>query len=290
MLCVLFAMLAFGWHPQAFAAQTDGSLTLNKAEPNTVFRLYQVETRNEDGTFEVTDDFAGYDVDWDIESPEDMRKVASTLASYVAQDQDDLTPYATETADSSGTAVFSDLPFGLYIAIADDVKTEGKTVLTAPVLAFIPATAEDGSAIYDLQADVKKETRTDQKQISVCKIWSGDTEKTRPKSIEVNLLQDGKVIDTVTLNADNNWQYKWSDLKAGHTYKVTEKSVPSGYKVSITEDKTAFTIKNTKPNTPPPHNPPNIPKTGQLWWPVSILAAVGLLFLCIGILRRRREQ
>lgn len=40
---------------------------------------------------------------------------------------------------------------------------------------------------------------------------------------------------------------------------------------------------------PPPHKIPHkLPQTGQLWWPVPVLAGFGVLFLLIGFLRRRR--
>lgn len=41
------------------------------------------------------------------------------------------------------------------------------------------------------------------------------------------------------------------------------------------------------PNPPTPPTDPRLPKTGLLWWPVPALAAMGLLFLVIGVVRRR---
>lgn len=45
--------------------------------------------------------------------------------------------------------------------------------------------------------------------------------------------------------------------------------------------------KETPKETEPEHDPPGrLPKTGQLWWPVMLLASAGLLFFVIGWLRR----
>ncbi len=44
----------------------------------------------------------------------------------------------------------------------------------------------------------------------------------------------------------------------------------------------------TPPTPPTPHTPPELPQTGQLWWPVPVLACGGLLSLLIGIIVRRR--
>ena len=38
----------------------------------------------------------------------------------------------------------------------------------------------------------------------------------------------------------------------------------------------------TPPGSPPPSEPPGLPQTGQLWWPVPLLVAAGVLLLLIG--------
>ena len=43
-----------------------------------------------------------------------------------------------------------------------------------------------------------------------------------------------------------------------------------------------------KTTTPPPDNPPDVPQTGQLWWPVPILAAAGIFLLILGLRKNRR--
>lgn len=39
--------------------------------------------------------------------------------------------------------------------------------------------------------------------------------------------------------------------------------------------------------TPTPTPPPNLPQTGQLWWPVPLLAGIGLVFLIIGLRKKK---
>ena len=41
--------------------------------------------------------------------------------------------------------------------------------------------------------------------------------------------------------------------------------------------------------TPTPTPPPNLPQTGQLWWPVPLLVGIGLLFLITGLLKRKTQ-
>lgn len=44
------------------------------------------------------------------------------------------------------------------------------------------------------------------------------------------------------------------------------------------------------PDEPDEPDKPIIPQTGQLWWPVMVLAAIGLLFVIIGIGLRRKQN
>ena len=63
-----------------------------------------------------------------------------------------------------------------------------------------------------------------------------------------------------------------------------------GYrKPVIAKDGNTFTITNTcdKSDTT---DKPNLPQSGQLWWPVPILLTTGLLCVVIGLLRRRRAE
>ena len=134
----------------------------------------------------------------------------------------------------------------------------------------------------------------------------------------MQLLRDGKVWDTVTLTAANNWRYTWTGLDSGHRWTVVEKEL-DGYTVEVTREGITYVITNTyteedepepivpdkpSPGTPdiptgPPSEPdypakpeskpsgPKLPQTGQLWWPVPALTAAGLLLIVWGLLRRR---
>ena len=51
-----------------------------------------------------------------------------------------------------------------------------------------------------------------------------------------------------------------------------------------------FVITNRYADAPPPTTTPGggkLPQTGQLWWPVPVLFAVGLALIVLGVARRR---
>ncbi|MGL6198043.1 MAG: Cna B-type domain-containing protein [Lachnospiraceae bacterium] len=71
---------------------------------------------------------------------------------------------------------------------------------------------------------------------TVTKVWydNNNQDGIRPDSITVELLADGVVIDTVTLDASNNWTYTWTGLPTEEnenaiTYDVEEVGTITGY-------------------------------------------------------------
>ncbi len=76
------------------------------------------------------------------------------------------------------------------------------------------------------------------KKFVVKKIWVDDNEAVRPESIKVQLYKNGKAYGrAVTLSADNNWRYVWTDLPDSDkiNWTVKETVVPVGYVASIEE-------------------------------------------------------
>ena len=127
------------------------------------------------------------------------------------------------------------------------------------------------------------------------KVWDDEAGSDRPAEVVVQLLRDGEVYDTVTLNAENNWRYTWSDLDDSYTWTVVEEEC-KGYTVSVERDGITFVVTNTRvtplPTPPGPTDPakPSLPQTGQVWWPVPVLLMCGLLFIIIGLICRRRSD
>ncbi|MCC3866709.1 Cna B-type domain-containing protein [Terrisporobacter mayombei] len=89
-------------------------------------------------------------------------------------------------------------------------------------------------------------TYNEKTNIDVTKKWVGK----ESNSITVNLMADGKKVDSQILNEGNNWKYTFSNLgkyKDGKeiNYTVEEESI-DGYKTEITGDmNSGFVIKNT---------------------------------------------
>ena len=101
--------------------------------------------------------------------------------------------------------------------------------------------------------------------ITVNKKWSNDAGYKRPKYALATLYSGDKAIETVRLDASNGWSYSWKKLPAGGNWHVLESSVPAGYTPVYSATGDVVTITNTA----------RLIQTGQLNWPVPVLAGLG---------------
>ena len=118
---------------------------------------------------------------------------------------------------------------------------------------------------------------------------------------------DKSVKAKTTLKATEDSVLKFSDLEVG-LYLITQSTASTGYSImdpfliSIPgkeTEKDRYNVnaspkmgKIQKETTPPPkdNTPPSggkLPQTGQLWWPVAVLLAAGVILLVVGVFRRR---
>ena len=105
--------------------------------------------------------------------------------------------------------------------------------------------------------------------VTVKKAWNdaNNQDGIRPASVTVNLLANGKVVQTATLTANDNWTATWANLPVYQngkqvTYTIVEAKVPAGYQSMVSQNGTTFTVTNThQPKTPgdTPKRTPNVP-------------------------------
>ena len=198
--------------------------------------------------------------------------------------------YTEKAADDTGTVTFDQLPCGAYLIVP--ISIADGYLIPSPFIVSIPTKDEkNGTWAYQIHATPKTEddTSTDTTSIAVKKQWRDNG--TTPNSVTVSLLKDSVVVDTVSLNAQNNWYHKWDQLDKSHVWHVVETDVPAGYEVSYVASQMTVTITNTRTEnttTTTPTNPTTsttkpdqLVQTGQLNWPIPILLIVGLLLISL---------
>ncbi|MED0988187.1 Cna B-type domain-containing protein, partial [Bacillus paramycoides] len=90
-------------------------------------------------------------------------------------------------------------------------------------------------------------TKVGETKVEGTKTWNDNNATDRPSSVKVDLLQNGKVVDTKEVTAATNWKYTFEKLQAydtnGVAYIYTVKEQPvDGYKSEVH----GYDITNTK--------------------------------------------
>jgi len=240
------------------------------------FKLYRVADINEFAQFELLPGFAGFSGDINnLESAGDWIAAAEELQLMVAS----MAPDAVANSDADGLVVFDDIKTGLYLITGMPVVIGEWTYSFTPFMLSIPTRDMADNWVYDVFSDVKLRKAPAFLDIDVVKIWDDlGHESDRPNLIYVDLYCDGEPIAVAMLHAGNSWSHTFTHLPSNHLYTVKERQVPQWYEVSYEDINGVLVIRNTHQNDTTPVPP--IPTTGQLWWPVPILAGAGML-LCI---------
>lgn len=292
LICLPLTVLARG----PIEIERKASLTINYPCAGAAFQLYRVAYVSAYGEYSLSEQFSGYPLSLEQADQAGWRAVAATLSGYVARDQ--LTPLQEGITDAHGKIVFTELTPGLYLLIGKSCMDGDYRYTSDPFLIALPELDADETWLYDVSASPKYvwEAVPDTTELKAVKIWQDDENAgTRPDSIEIQLLCNGTVWDTVTLNEKNSWRHKWEKLDGSYTWQLVEKEVPDGYTVTIQMDGGIFIITNTIQDDPPapekPQTParPLLPQTGVLWWPVGVLVLGGMLLLLGDCIRRKNK-
>ncbi len=228
----------------------------------TAYRVADAVSKNDNLAFTFTEAFASFGG-----APEDLQSAqdAKSLAAFAKENGVSGTKAVT---DEDGGAVFNELPLGLYLV----VQTNSVAAFSScsPFLVFLPA-EENGAWVYEIDATPKTDV-TQLVEITVKKIWNdGNDASARPNSITVNLYDGSTRVKSADLNSSNSWSCTWEQMPKSDSYSVAEDDV-SGYAASYSRDGYIFTVTNT----------PKLVQTGQLNWPVPVLAFCGAVLFALG--------
>lgn len=235
--------------------------------------VYYVATVCMDGNgnlcYVYTDAFENGGID--IQDP----SLATKLDVFVSENQ---IPAVKITTDETGTATCSDLALGLYF-VRQTGEVEGFAPC-APFVVTVPVKNTDG-LVYHVNASPKTEAAK-LTAITIKKVWNTDASTAVADQVTVRLMKNETVVETAVLNAENNWQVTYTDMPESDAYRVEEVDVPKGFTATYQQNGYVFTVTNTAA----------LIQTGQLVWPIPVLAMGGVVFIAVGILllQKKRKQ
>lgn len=329
LICMLASvfMISGGISFKAKADDTGSAELICRYEDETLagmnWRIYYAGTRSGD-QYILDGAFSDYRITHGDLTAETLTTLASTLANYAVLDN--IVPDASGITDQNGSVNFTGLAPGFYLVAGDKLKIDNGTYAPAPIIIEIGESnanivAYPKFTYYDVLG-------ADTIRMRVRKIWeNGDDNVTiaDDASVDVEIYSDSKLVETVTLSKNNNWTYTW-DGDSSVTWSVLEVNIPENYTVAYRSNDSQFVVVNTfEPDVPiittttttssvtgttttgtgitsttakpagttTAKSVTKLPQTGQLWWPVPILALGGMIFVGVGfclISRSKKED
>lgn len=243
---------------EAVDVNRDCSLTLEYSQDiykfsNENIKIYRIAEAFPDGSFQLVEPFKSYPIGiHGITQQDEWKKLATTLTGYISADK--LTPYKQMQTDADGRVKFTGLETGLYMVEGFKTGTMAGVYTYESFLTYLPAFGDGNSLNYDVAAKPKCSYEPyppkEEVEYKLLKLWNDvDNAENRPTSISVDIMKNGILVETVSLNAGNNWSHSWKCDDLSAVWTVAESSVPDGYEVSVAQGENSFTVTNTW--TPP---------------------------------------
>ena len=201
-------------------------------------------------------------------------KLSVKLEAFV---QEHAIPAERLVTDARGSVSFANLPLGLYFVMQTNTVAG-----YAPCTSFLVTVRnyDTSGYVYDVNASPKTDIvrLTD---ITIKKVWNTDASASEAESVTIQLLRDGVVVETAILNEQNHWQVTYTNMPESDAYSIVEVHVPKGFTATYSQNGYTFTVTNST----------TLIQTGQLIWPIPVLAMAGLCLITAGaiVLRKTRN-
>lgn len=320
-ICMM--IMLFPLSVSAASAGDASGFEIHYPEADADIVIYRIANYKGDGHYDMCSPFDEYvdkirfleeaEQNLDDLSTSTLMQLAVTLKTYVIADG--LPPDFWVITDFNGDVVIPDIEQGLYLVFGEKIEMNGTIYTASPILIAITEDVSLSDENLKLDFSSKIAPLNINGECRVLKIWKDDgNEGYRPEEIGVTLYKDGTVYDQKILSEDNNWEYMWTNLEVGPEWIVAEDNIPDDYKVSYELGINYIAVENEyssdepeepetpdnpdepeKPETPDTSGGKNpsggrLPQTGQLWWPVPILAILGIGFFTVGWIKRNRGE
>lgn len=286
--------------------------------------LYKVGFRTEDD-YVFDGDFAKYPVtlgersqstnEWDAET---LADAAESLRRYAIADK---IPYIAEgITDLNGNVTFSNLENGLYLAVGKELYKNGMFFTSTASFIEVNSAVEENITAYpkiSIQMILPNTSLEEAERFTVKKVWRNNSDQPVDRSvvIKADIYCDNEFYESIELSEKNNWKYQWI-TEEFHEWFVVEREIPDDYTVAYKSNETQYLIVNTLIKTSNDINKQTtttltdnttvttthttattvttttiskLPQTGQLWWPVPLMALSGLVLIGIGFRLSKRN-
>ncbi len=255
---------------------------------NTNIKIYHIASITKDFQYNLSSKFSSYPIKINgLKTDVELNTLKQTIDSYIIADNiEELASYSI----TNNQVNINNLKPGLYFIKTNKIDTKDYTLIFDSFLLNLPELTSDGTWNYNLEVYPKIEEYTPKYEditYTVTKEWI-DNPNTRPKSIEIEIYEDGILVDSHILSSKNNWTYNWITKDDGSTWTVVERNIPKNYNVSITNKNKNFIIINKDSNYKE-ENPKTLDNI-NLYFYLLISASIGLILLTISFIINKKLE
>lgn len=241
--------------------------TNDKKIPNVEISIYHIKSVS------IKDNKLVYTYNENIQDcKEDLNDLPRVINKCIIN----IEPLQSKLTNNEGQVKFEDLDLGLYL-VKQTNEIKGYSSIEE-FLVNIPQDI-DNKWIYDIEA-LPKTDITRLMDIIVEKKWNVIDNENTPNYVTIELLKNNLVIDTITLNKDNNWTHTWKQIEESDEYSVKEINIPKEYTPTYRQEGNKFIVTNTK----------TLVQTGQNTLIIELLIIIGLGLITIGIIYDKKHH
>ena len=274
---LLLLLLPVTVQAQSFDPGRKGSISVTLTSgsektpvPNAELAVYHVASTALNSSNQLSYAYTG--AFKDCEFPLDDPELTEKLETFIGEEKPEAQKMVT---DSTGKATCSNLPLGLYFVMQQG--TAGEFEPCSPFLVTVPVQQEDGFT-YDVNASPKMEA-AQLVTVTIKVIWNTDSSTKIPGSVTVQLMNHGTVVKTAVLSAENDWFISYDGMPKSDGYSIGQEKVPQGFTPTYSQESPYdFVVTYTA----------SLAETGQLVWPIPVLAILGLVLLATGAILLRK--
>lgn len=222
-------------------------------------------------------------------------------AAYFAVCQSGQAPVASAVTNELGCAAFHGMEDGNYLVVGRPYRIGDQICEPEMCMVTFPVKDKDGNVLANAEIMPKFVMRDDDAvEYNLVILWNDNAYSGRPEEVKVSLYRNEVLHTVLTVKREGNparsaatdigynWRYSWTEDDPTAVWTVAEE-VPAEYTATYERDGNTFIITNTR-ETSADSDGSKLPQTGQLWWPVPVLAILGMIFFLLGYIRRKESQ
>ncbi len=274
--CILSVLIYFPFGITVSAESASFSLICIKDDTiieGMEWKLYYVGFR-QNGKLVPDGDFKDYPISFDDFSAESIRITTAVLESHALNNN--FKPKHSNKTDKNGELKFDNLESGLYMACGKMVTIKENVYIPLDIL-FEVNTQDNNNSDMKAYPKITKRSVEDMEldQSIGTSNQIGDADKFTDVTVTVTTIG---TVSSIPDDSLGNFGSQTTDIGKSTTYEVTDVS-----RVTDFTENSEMTVETSEITVVTDKETEKIPQTGQLWWPVPVMAGVGIFLIAVGL-------